>query len=157
MSRNGKWLLVKAIAALVVIGLLLAGGLAVHYLGWSQGYAAGQLAAEGEEGATLPYLPRGLAHPGRPFGFTPLPFCLGLFLQIGLLLLLLGLIGKIVRFFLWPMAMCGPMSPRAGWRMDGPWARHWRRFHGPVPPWWWEKPTEEEADADKPGDETGDA
>ena len=41
-----KWLVWRALAALIIIGLLVVGGLAVHYMGWSEGYAAGQLAAE---------------------------------------------------------------------------------------------------------------
>jgi len=76
----------------------------------------------------------------------------GLFVTVGLLLLLLIVIGKFVRFWAWKMAW-GP------WRMaHGPkgeqwtrhWSRHWRRPHGPMPPWcWgWEEPSEEKAEPD---------
>ena len=129
--------LVAALAALIIIGLLILGGLTIHRIGWSQGYEVGQLAAGSEEGATVPYAPYG-------FGYS------GLFLTIGLLFLLLVVIGKFFRFWAWKM-VGGP------WRMaHGPrgarWARHWHRPHGPMPPWWWgwEEPSEEKAEKAEP-------
>jgi hypothetical protein len=134
----------RGLAALVLIGLLIVGGLAVHYVAWSRGYAAGQLAAEGEEAATLPYLLHG-------YGFAPYRFGGGLLPTIGLLLLFLvfiGVIGKLVRFVFWGAAF-HPM-------MAGPWARNWHRkayrhwAHGPVPPWSWDwgESPEEAGDAE---------
>lgn len=134
--------LVVLLAALIVIGLVILGGLAIHRIGWSQGYKVGQLAAGSEEGATVPY---------GAYGFGPS----GLFLTIGLLLLLLIMIGKFFRFWAWKMAG-GP------WMMAGSpevkrWARHWHRPHGPMPPWcWgWEEPSEEKAEKAEPDAETG--
>ncbi len=148
MSR--KWFWVRALVMLVVVGLLVVGGFAVYRTGWSQGYAAGQLGAEGEEGTTMPW---GFGYPGRPFGFAPRPFGAGPLVAVVLALLFFAVIGKLLRFVVW-----GP-----AWRfgMAGPRPGHWRRFHqrwphgpvphGPVPPWYWgwEGPREEEGDTDK--------
>jgi hypothetical protein len=129
------------------VGLLIAGGVAIYYLGWSQGYGTGQLPAEGEGVAPWPYLPHGPGYMARPFAFA---MCTGLIFKLGLLLLLFCIIGKIFRCFAWGMVggpwmmMGGPRSRR--------WARHWRRYHphGPMPPWWWgdEKPSEETTEPD---------
>jgi hypothetical protein len=143
-----KWFLVKALAALIIIGLLILGGLAVHRIGWSQGYKVGQLAAGSEQGATVPYAAYG-------FGYS------GMFLTVGLLILLLIVIGKSLRFWAWKMAW-GPWMMAGGpWKMgSGPrgehWARHWHRPHGPMPPWcWgWEEPSEEKAEPDAGTSET---
>jgi hypothetical protein len=140
--------LVVSLAALIIIGLVILGGLAIHRIGWSQGYKVGQLAAGSEEGAAVPY---------GPYGFR----YSGLFLTIGLLLLLLIVVGKFFRFWAWKMAW-GPSRTAWGpWMMaHGPrgerWARHWHRPHGPMPPWgWdWEEPSEEKAEPDA---ETGTA
>jgi hypothetical protein len=143
--------LVVSLAALVIIGLLILGGLAIHRIGWSQGYKVGQLAAGIEEGATVPY---------GAYGFR----YSGLFLTVGLVLLLLIVVGKFFRFWAWKMAW-GP------WMMaGGPWkmahrpkgehgARHWHRPHGPMPPWcWgWEEPSEEKAEGSESDMETGPA
>ena len=151
-----KWFLVRAVVTLVVIGLLAVGGFAAYRTGLSQGYAAGQLGAESEEGTTMPW---GFGYHGRPFGFAPRPFGAGLLVTIVLALLFFAVIGKLLRFVIW-----GP-----AWRfgMAGPWPGHWRRFrhhwphgpmsHGPVPPWhWgWEKPSEEETGEAGPDAETG--
>ena len=134
--------LVVSLAALIIIGLVILGGLAIHRTGWSQGYEVGQLAAGSEEGAAVPY---------GPYGFR----YSGLFLTIGLLLLLLIVVGKFFRFWAWKMAW-GPSRMAWGpWMMaHGPkgerWARHWHRPHRPMPPWcWdWEEPSEEKAEPD---------
>jgi hypothetical protein len=151
-----RWFLWRVVAALVFVGLLIAGGLAIYYLGWSQGYGTGQLPTEGEGGAPLPYLSRGSGYVGRPFAFA---MCTGLIFKIGALLLLFCIIGKILRFFAWgmfgrPWMMSGPWSKR--------WASYWRRYHhhappfgphGPMPPWcWdWEKSSDEESGGTEPG------
>jgi hypothetical protein len=135
MSKNG--FLWRGLAALILVGLLIVGGLATHYVGWSQGYAAGQL-AEDEEAATPPYVPHG-------WPIAPYPFGAGLLFKILLLLLFLAIIGKLIRFVVWGVAF-RPM-------MAGPWPRHWHRAarwhwaHGPMPPWcWgWGEPGAEEA------------
>lgn len=144
MSKN--WFLVKALAALIIIGLLIMGGLAIHRIGWAEGYRMAQLAAGDEGGATVPYAPYGFGHPR-------------MFLTVGLLLLLLIVIGKAFRFWVWKMAW-GPWMMGGPWMMaGGPKARHWRRHHGPVPPWcWWdEEPSEETRERAEPDAETGGA
>lgn len=140
MSKS--WFLVRALVALIVIGLLVVGGLAIYRTGWSQGYAAGQLAVEGEEVATTPYPHYGFGYVGRPFGFAP--FLLG----AGLLFLLLVAVGQLFRLLAWKKVMAG-----------GPWppmAMHWHRFHGPVShgptsPWCWEWEQSSEEKAERAG------
>ena len=89
MSR--KWFLVRAVAALIVIGLLtgllVVGGVMIYRTGWSQGY----MVAGGEDGATVPYTPFGFGHP------APFPT----FFMIGLFLLLIVVIGRFFRFLAW--------------------------------------------------------
>lgn len=129
MTKNQSAFLWRAAASVVLVLLLAAGGLAIHYLGWSRGYAAGQLAAEGEE-VTAPFLPRGV----NPF----YPAALGVVGKLLLGLLLLTLIGKLIRFIvwgsMWRFAMGGPGTHwrHPYWRR----AARWHRVHGPAPPWW---------------------
>ena len=137
--------LVVSLAALIIIGLVILGGLAIHRIGWSQGYEVGQLAAGIEEGATVPY---------GAYGFR----YSGLFLTVGLVLLLLIVVGKFFRFWAWKMAW-GPWMMAGGLqgeRWARQWARHWHRPHGPMSPWgWgWEEPSEEEVEKAGPGAET---
>jgi hypothetical protein len=123
---------------LILIGLVVVGGYVTYRTGWSQGYAAGQLAAEGEQGAAMP---PGLGYPLHPFVFAPYhPSGAGLLLTVVLALLFFAMIGKLVRFVIW--------GPVWGHKMAGPWPRHsarWHRMHGPMPPGWWgcEEPPEE--------------
>ena len=140
------WFLVRTVVILTVVGLLIVGGLAVYRTGWSQGYVAGQLAAEGEGVATVPYPHYGFGYTGRPFGFVPFLF------GAGLLFLLLVAVGQLFRLLAWKKVMAG--EP---WPMAARWARPWHRFHGPVPPWcWgWEKPSGESAGEDGPEADTG--
>jgi hypothetical protein len=134
--------LVVSLAALIIIGLVVLGGLAIHRVGWSQGYKVGQLVAGSEEGVPVPY---------GSYGFR----YSGLFLTIGLLFLLLIVIGKFFRFWAWKM-VGGPWMKAGGpWMMARDprgerWARHWHRPHGPMAPWcWgWEEPSEEKAKPD---------
>jgi hypothetical protein len=156
MAEKKNWFLWRALASLVLIGLLIVGGLAIHYAGWSQGYAAGQLAAEGEEAVTPSYLPRAW----RPVRFVPYPSGAALLLKVVLAVLFLVIVGKLMRFVIWgvawPAAMAGPWAghwQRAYWRR----AAHWHRTHGPVPPWWWgyEPPGEEAGEADAGPDAQG--
>jgi hypothetical protein len=118
-----KWFLAVPLAVLIIVGLLILSGFAIHRIGWSEGYRMGQLAASGEGGVTAPY---------APFG------------TVGLVILLLIVIGKVFRFWAW--MTWGPWV-MAGSSMGAHWARHGVRPHGPVPPWCWsrEKPPEETA------------
>ena len=139
-----------ALAALIVVGLLIAGGTAIHRRGWTQGYVMGRLAAGGEDGAAGPYLPYG--YPGRHVGFAPALCGLGPLLTVGLLLLALVAAGRLFRFRAWKKA-AGPEGER--WARH--WARHWR--HGPTPPWCWgrEEPAEGTDEGAEPNAETGHA
>lgn len=131
-----KWLVVKALATLVAIGLLILGGFAIHRIGWLQGYRMGQLAAGSERSMTAPY---GFGYPG-------------LFLAVGLALLLLVVIGKFLRLLAW-----GPWM-MAHWPRGRHWTGHWpfdktqdwHRPYGPMPPWcWgWEKSSAGKAEPD---------
>ena len=149
IKMSKRWFLWRALAALSFVGLLIVGGLAIYYLGWSQGYGTGPLATPGEAEAPLPYWPHGPGYIGRPFAFA---MCTGLIFKLGMLLLLFCIIGKVFRFFAWGM-VGGP------WLRGGPWGRQWARRwhrhhhhpsppypHGPMPPWcWdWEQPSDEE-------------
>ncbi len=139
--------------ALVVIGLLIMGGWAIHRIGWSEGYAFAQQAA-GSEATTVPYAPSGLSY-------------VALFLTAGLaFLFLLAVMGKLLSLWAWK-AVGGPwmihgMARRMSVGQNGEsWSKYWHRHHRPVPPWcWdWEKREEEQAEkaAPKPGAETGGA
>ncbi len=136
-----------ALTVLILVGLLVAGGSAIHRSGWTQGYMMGRLSA-GDE-AAVPFMPYG--YPGRGFGLSHSLCCVGPLLTIGLLFLLLIMAGKFFRFRAWKLA-------------DGPkgkdWAKHWHRHHGTKPPWhWWgwDESSEEESEAAAPEAETGDA
>ena len=173
-----KWFLWRALGTLVVLGLLaglvIGGGAMLHRASWSQGYAAGQLAAGSEEGdviaETLPYAYRGFGYPGqRPF--HPGYLGVGWIIKIGMFFLLFVVIGKIFRGMFWgrmimsggPWAMGahhhyrgkGKRGSRRGWRHGPP------HHRGPVPPWCWgdEEPSEEQAKEDQvePDAATGDA
>jgi hypothetical protein len=146
MSKTRFW--VVPLTALIVAALLILGGFAIHHISWSQGYRMGQLAAGGEGVAVVPYAPCGFGHSG-------------LFITIGLLFLLLIVMGKFFRFWAWktvggPWVMAHAPWMMAGGAKDADWARHWHRFHGPMPPWcWgWDKPSEEKAEQAGPDAET---
>jgi hypothetical protein len=138
MSKG--WFVWRIVATVILVGLLAAGGIAIHRLGWAQGYAAGQLEA-GEGAAQLPGAFPGFGHPGWHFGFHPF-FGAGLILTVGLGLLMLALVGKLVRLWVWgSVGRRWTMPPRP---MDPRWARRWHRYHGPVPPWCWGEPPQGE-------------
>jgi len=153
MSKKGFWW--RALAVLILVGLVIAGGFTVHYLAWSQGYAAGQVVGEGEEIATPPYLPRGFGHYGRPAAFM---FGAGLLVKCVLGLIFFAVVFKLIRFIVWGAAfgpaMCGPWPKHLHGGHRGRARRRYRRHwaHGPpVPPWFcdWDEAEEEEgAEAD---------
>jgi hypothetical protein len=91
------------VAGILLIALLVAGGFAIHRLGWSQGYAAAEVTAEDEETPTLPLVPP-MAQPyWQPVGFTSG----GLLLSLLLGLILLAFAAKLLRVVIWG-AMAGP-------------------------------------------------
>jgi hypothetical protein len=153
-EMSKKWLIVmRALTALVVVGLLVVGGLMIYRAGWSQGNVAGQLAAEGQDIADALYPYRGFGYMGRPFGFPSFLFGAVLFFM------LLIAVGKLFRLLTWNKMMVGGPSMMTARR-----AGHWRRFHGhapygPMPPWFggWEDQPEkaEPSEKTKPDEKTG--
>jgi hypothetical protein len=142
MTESRSWFVWRVVAAVVLIGVLVAGGFAVHRLGWSQGYAAAELAAQGEEVPTPPLAPPGW----RPVGFGRG----GLMLMTLLLgFLFFALVGKLLRVLAWG-AMAGPAM---GWHhVGGSWRHPGHCMHGHVPPWyrpWYGQPDEGSEDAAK--------
>ncbi len=96
----GRGVFFRIFVALLLLGVLTAGGVALYRAGWAQGYQAGALAAHsGGSGATpqVPYYgypPLGF-YPG--FGF-PFFFPFGPLLGFGFFLLFFFLIGGLFRF-----------------------------------------------------------
>lgn len=134
MSRTR--FLVAPLLAVIIVGLLVVGGWAIHRIGWSEGYAVGQLTDGGGELSTPPYAPIGLGY-------------LGLFLTAGLaFLVLVMIVGKLFRFWAWKTAALPWMMAGGPWKQavgpnGEPWIRYWRRHHRHVPPWWGEMPSQE--------------
>jgi hypothetical protein len=146
MTGNGNWFAWRALAAVVLIALLVAGGFAIHRLGWSQGYTAAELVAEGEEAPTPPLAPPGW----RPMR----PSVGGLLVTLLLGLIALAFVGKLLRVVLWG-ALAGPAM--GGPWMAGSWRHHWHRMHGPVPPSygygpWYRQPGERPQEPDERAD-----
>ena len=104
MSKTQTFLW-RGLAALLLLVLLIGGGVAVHLVGWSQGYQSAQVAAEGEV-TSPPYMPEGW-HPAPmvPFGYGA-----GSLIRIFLLLLFFGLIAKLF-FTAFRFLACGPEGP----------------------------------------------
>jgi hypothetical protein len=131
MSRARFFL--APLALLIIVGLLILGGFAIHRTGWAQGYRMGQMAAGITDGAVVPYVPYG---PGSG----------GLLITLVVFLLLLLVAGKFFRFWAWRMAW----GPWMGRHSSKDW--HWHRGHGPMPPWYqyWEEPRKERAEESEP-------
>lgn len=141
--------LVAPLVVLIIFGLIVLGGLAVYRVGWSEGYRMAQLVVGGEEGGVAPYAP-------YRFGFP------GLFLTLGLILLLFVVVGKFLRFWAWRAAWGAGMTPppgAGGWSTRRHWARRWYHHYPPMPPWcWdWEEGAEEPTPGAEPGAGTADA
>ena len=122
MSKS--WTIVRIAGALVLIGLLVAGGFALYNAAWSQGYMAS--AAAGSEAAQVapPAYPQPVLYPGL--------YNLGLFLFPAVLLGLALMFGLRLIF----MPLYRP------WRRYPFHPRMMRHFHGPVHPAWqkrWEE------------------
>lgn len=135
---------IAPIVLLIVVGLLLGGGLAIHQIGWWEGYQAAHLA----DGAA--------ASPPMSYGFGGW----GLFVSLGVAFLLILIVGRLLRAWAWTSAWrqwCGPDAPAAmgGECFFGPWAGHHHRHHPhpPVPPWCagWHRPHTAETTATDAG------
>jgi hypothetical protein len=145
-----KRFLAVALAGLIVIGLLIAGGAAIRRSAWTQGYMMGRLTAGADDGAAVPYGVYGFDYPRSHSGFVSFLCTAGLFV------LLLIAVGKFFRFHAWKMAHWGHKPPEGDWPKGERWARHWHWHHRP--PWWgWKEPAEEEAGEAESGAETGEA
>jgi len=125
MSR-GRFVL-KALFALVMVGMLLSAVMGILGLGWWRGRRIAQW-TPGETQEMVPHL-RGLYGPslllhGPRFGLFSFLCGAGL-LKVALILLLLVFVGRIWR------TGCGPMG--RGWHghWHGPWCWH----HGPMRHW----------------------
>jgi hypothetical protein len=127
MSKNG--LILVPLVLVVVAGLLIAGGWAIHRIGWTEGYAVGIGRAAGEV-SLVPYTPTGLSY-------------LALFLTAGLaFLMLMGLITKLIGLWVfkafaspWMLAHRAPVG--TGGRNGERWPEHGYGRHRHVPPWCW--------------------
>jgi hypothetical protein len=132
--------LFRFLLALVLIGVLVAGGMALYRTGWAQGYQNGA-AAVGSGANTTPALPAPYyAYPPVPYGFGygfhPFFFPFGPFLGIGFFLLILFMVGGLFRFGMrrhwaggfgpggWGMGH-GPRSPQDWDEMR----KEWEEFH----------------------------
>ena len=134
MFRQG--ILWRFLLALVILGVLTAGGSALFRAGWTQGYQAAALEANANgSGGTAPALPYGGYFPYRfgP-GYGPFFAPFGLFFGFGFFLVVFFLIGGIFRL--------------GGWRRWGGYYGPGDWGHGhPAPPWAQEWKERQEAQA----------
>jgi hypothetical protein len=115
----------RIILALILVGLLAAGGVALYRTGWTQGYQTAALsvgAGTGEAQPQAPVIPAyplypGWGHYGPFYGFSPFTPLLWL----GFFVLIFFLIGGLFRPW--------------GWRRWGGGHVHGGWGHGPMPPW----------------------
>jgi hypothetical protein len=141
MSKSSLVLL--PLVLVLVAGLLITGGWAIHRIGWTEGYTVGTGVAAGQV-SSVPYAPTGLSY-------------IGLFLTAGLaFVVLMAFMSKLIGLWAfktvagpWMMAhgpLRGPVGPN-GER----WATHWHRPHRHAPPWWcgWEQPGEKQPESAK--------
>jgi hypothetical protein len=152
---RGRFLL-KALFALIAIGVLVGTVSAIHRMAWWRGYREAQWVAEEEQEAMprphlLPGL--GLLHHGPLFGLFPFVCGAGLLLKLALILLLLSLIGRLFHWRAWKPAY-GPWAGRHR-HWYGPWYWHHRRMHD----WDGEEPFRAKVRTDAPDrdESTGDA
>jgi hypothetical protein len=123
MSR-GRFLL-KALLALVLVGLLVSTVAGILGMAWWRGYRIAQWTAEeGEEAVPRLRRPFTLGWPryGGRFGLFSHMCGVWLLFKLVLLLLLISLVGRLFRRHAW-----GPT--RGPWGMYGPWYWHHRRMH----------------------------
>ena len=157
---------VAPVIAILLIGLLVAGGYVIHRAGWTQGYSMGLVAEGGEEAAPYAFGPRSYGYRGRFVGHSPLLSGFGLVIGIMVLVVVAKCIAHLLfwrnaRRFNWASTGAGkPPFEGAPGRMPmyGPaarmWARRWHRMHrgmphqwwGHVPPWFCEEGDEPEED-----------
>ncbi len=132
MFRYG--ILWRILLALLLVGVLIAGGAAIYRTGWAQGYQVGALAANSpntQGNNPLPYrgYPYGGFWPGYGFPFFFPPF--GIFFGIGFFFLIFFLVGGLFRLFGW-RRWAGPYGPRY-WGPDPRWNREREEQNRPQP------------------------
>jgi hypothetical protein len=159
MFHRGHFVL-RILGALLLIGVMIAGGALLFRAGQAQGYALGaataanQIAAPNANGAPAPngvmpgpFYPRGPYGYGYSYGFgphfMPLFFPFGFF-GIGLFVLFLFLIGGVFRIFAFRRHMMWHRHPE-GW--DGPWGPGMRHGEPGTPQ---AKPADPNAPKDAP-------
>ena len=125
MAKNRSWFLWRGVAAVMLLVTLAGGGFAVYRLGWSQGYAAAELPALGDEASTPVLTPPGWRGGGLASGEALIAVCLGL--------LLLAFAGRLVCVIVWGL-MAGPAVRRPA--MAGGWGHPWHYWHRP----WYHRP-----------------
>ena len=133
------------VVGLILIGLLVAGGFAVHQMAWSRGYAMGQAAGVEEGEALVRPSPFGWGHPGRYYGYSPLGSGFGIVVKLFLVILAIGFLFKLFGFAMW--MLMGPRVRRYHIGRRRP--RGWHPHHRFPPHWYWDW---EEADEDETHD-----
>ena len=129
MFRTG-FIFVRILAALVLMGLLIAGGYMVFRAGEAQGYALGAAAATGAVTAPQAPVPAYPFYPGGWPGYYGMHFfpfgpLFGLFCFGGVVFFFFAVVGGIFRRRAWHHAHAE----------GGPEHMHWgRHFHGEAPP-----------------------
>jgi hypothetical protein len=137
----------------ILFGLLMGGGWAIHRIGWAEGYTAGTSVAAGEA-SIVPYAPIGLSR-------------VVLFLTAGLaFLVFVAFVGKLLSLWAFktvagPWMMAGGPSRQPVGPNGEQWTRRWHRHPHHVPPWCWgweQAPDETRGDqGDKPPSATTDS
>ena len=142
-----KWFVLGPLVALVVIGALVMGGMALYRVGWTQGSLSSPVEGGGDGSVLVPPMPFGFRNHARAFAFSPLWFGLGLVFRFGIFFLVCGLIARLFFFRRWRMADV-PRGSR--------WAGHWHPVFGSGDPWHWNWQPEEEAEKTEPTAESED-
>ncbi len=140
MSEQSNRLVWMSVVGVLLLGLLIVGGFAVHRLGWSQGFTAAEAAGERADVPVPTLAPPGwrALGSGQPVALL-VPVLLGF--------LFTAVIAKLLRLFVWGL-MGAPMMHRfAGgpWPQPGSvWRRHRYARHGSWGWSSWREPFEEQ-------------
>ncbi len=118
-----RFILLRILLTLILVGVLFAGGAALFRVGWAQGYQVGIQTTNPGNSQVLPHTPFYGFYPpyyGPGFGFPFFFFPFGPLLGIGFVVLLFFLIGGLFRP--WGWRRWGGYHGRGGWenRQDRP-------------------------------------
>jgi len=151
MIKNIGW---RIVALLILVALLVAGGFALHYVGWTGGYESGQAAECEDEAAAPDYVPEDVDVYLRHSPFSTYRYGLVSLLCRGVFLLLLfaGIV-KLVSFIIFGSHWGFGMMRMHRWPGPRSYRRHMRRMHrrwahGPYGGWWWGPWDEEDEETD---------